>query len=143
MTPWYAPPVSPQDEPYTGGADEYLALLLEEIIPEGLRRVSGTPPHIGIAGYSLAGLFALYAMYQTDVFDRAASMSGSLWFPGFTDHVFSHEMKVKPDKLYISLGDKEAKTKNQYLKMVQENTERIVDHYRDQGIDVSWELQGC
>lgn len=37
---------------------------------------------IGIAGYSLAGLFALYALYKTDVFTRVASMSGSLWFPG-------------------------------------------------------------
>lgn len=88
MTPWYCPPTSPQDTPCTGGADEYLKLLLEDILPECLKRVNGTPSHISIAGYSLAGLFALYALYHTDVFERAASMSGSLWFPDFKDIFF-------------------------------------------------------
>ena len=140
MTPWYCPPTSPQDTPCTGGADEYLRLLLNDILPECLRRVNGTPSHISIAGYSLAGLFALYALYQTDVFERAASMSGSLWFPDFKEYVFSHEMKRKPEKLYLSLGDKEAKTRNRYLKAVQENTENIAAHFREEEIDVTLEM---
>lgn len=140
MTPWYCPPTSPQDTPCTGGADEYLRLLLNDILPECLRRVNGTPSHISIAGYSLAGLFALYALYQTDVFERAASISGSLWFPDFKEYVFSHEMKRKPEKLYLSLGDKEAKTRNRYLKAVQENTETIAAHFREEEIDVTLEM---
>lgn len=140
MTPWYCPPTSPQDTPCTGGADEYLRLLLNDILPECLRRVNGTPSHISIAGYSLAGLFALYALYQTDVFERAASMSGSLWFPDFKEYVFSHEMKRKPEKIYLSLGDKEAKTRNRYLKAVQENTENIAAHFREEEIDVTLEM---
>ena len=140
MTPWYCPPTSPQDTPCTGGADEYLRLLQNDILPECLRRVNGIPSHISIAGYSLAGLFALYALYQTDVFERAASMSGSLWFPDFKEYVFSHEMKRKPEKLYLSLGDKEAKTRNRYLKTVQENTENIVAHFREEEIDVTLEM---
>ena len=102
--------------------------------------MNGTPSYISIAGYSLAGLFALYALYQTDVFERAASMSGSLWFPDFKEYVFSHEMKRKPDKLYLSLGDKEAKTRNRYLKAVQENTENIAAHFREEEIDVTLEM---
>ena len=140
MTPWYCPPLSPKEMPCTGGADEYLKLLLDDIIPECLKRVDGTQPHISIAGYSLAGLFALYALYRTDVFSRAASMSGSLWFPDFQEYVFSHEMKRKPEKLYLSLGDKEARTRNQYLRAVQENTERIAEHFREAGIDVTFEM---
>lgn len=140
MTPWYCPPTSPKDTPCTGGADEYLRLLLNDILPECLRRVNGTPSHISIAGYSLAGLFALYALYQTDVFERAASMSGSLWFPDFKEYVFSHEMKRKPEKLYLSLGDKEAKTRNRYLKAVQENTENIAAYFRKEEIDVTLEM---
>ena len=140
MTPWYCPPTSPKDTPCTGGADEYLKLLLDDIVPECLRRVNGTPSHISIAGYSLAGLFALYALYQTDVFERAACMSGSLWFPDFKEYVLSHEMKRKPEKLYLSLGDKEAKTRNQYLKTVQDNTERIAEHFRNAGIEVTFEM---
>ena len=140
MTPWYCPPISPKDTPCTGGADEFLKLLLEEILPEVLKRVDGTPSHISIAGYSLAGLFALYALYHTDVFKRAASMSGSLWFPDFKEYVFSHKMKRKPEKLYLSLGDKEARTRNPYLKVVQENTESIARHFREEGIDVTLEM---
>jgi phosphopentomutase len=49
-------------------------------------------------------------------------------------------MGKKPDKLYLSLGDKEARTGNMLLKTVQDNTEQIVSHYRQLGLDVTWEL---
>ena len=140
MTPWYCPPISPKDTPCTGGADEFLKLLLEEILPEVLKRVDGTPSHISIAGYSLAGLFALYALYHTDVFKRAASMSGSLWFPDFKEYALRHEMHKRPSKLYLSLGDREAHTRNSVLMTVQRNTEELVDHYKSLGLDVTWEL---
>ena len=140
MTPWYCPPVMAKGSSYAGGADAYLQVLVEEILPGALARISGKPAYIGIAGYSLAGLFALYALYRTDVFARAASISGSLWYPDFREYVLSHEMKRKPDKLYLSLGDKEARTRNPYLGQVQKNTEMIADHYRNAGIDVVWEL---
>ena len=102
--------------------------------------LQGMPRFTGIAGYSLAGLFALYAMYQCDAFDRVASMSGSLWFQGFKDYAMSHELKKRPEKLYLSLGDKEARTRHPYLKAVQDNTEQIVSHYEHMGLDVTWEL---
>ena len=140
MTPWDCPPTSSKDMPFTGGADEYLKLLLGDILPECLKRVEGTPSHISIAGYSLAGLFTVYALYRTDIFARAATMSGSLWFPGFKEFVFSHEMKRKPEKLYFSLGDKEAKTRNPYMKAVRDNTESIVGYYREAGMDVAFEM---
>ena len=140
MTPWYCPPISENDTPYTGGADEYLDLLLTQILPKCRTILHGEPCFTGIAGYSLAGLFALYAMYQCDIFDRVASMSGSLWFPGFKEYILSHDLQKRPEKLYLSLGDREAKTRNPYLKTVQDNTEQIVSHYKQTGFDVTWEL---
>ena len=140
MTPWYCLPLSPEDTPCTGGADEYLQLLLSDILPQGITKVKGTPSHLGIAGYSLGGLFALYAMYRCDAFERVASMSGSLWFPEFRDFCIQHEMKRVPDKVYLSLGDQEARTKNSVLKTVQDNTEAIAAHYRALGMNVIWEL---
>lgn len=140
MTPWACPPISPNDAPCAGCADDYLNLLLAEILPKAKASVKGTPSHISIAGYSLAGLFALYSMYRCDVFERVASMSGSLWFPGFKEYVLSHSVKRTPDRLYLSLGDKEAKTGNAYLKTVQKNTEEIAEHYKRLGIGVTWEL---
>ena len=140
MTPWYCPPLSKNDTPCTGGADEYLDLLLTEILPKAEERISGTPSFIGIAGYSLAGLFALYASYQCDAFDRVASMSGSLWFPDFKEYALTHEMRKRPAKLYLSLGDREANTRNSVLMTVQRNTEELAEHYRSLGLDVTWEL---
>ena len=140
MSPWYCPPVMGDGTPFTGGADEYLNLLLTRILPEARSMLQDSPRFIGIAGYSLAGLFALYAMYRCDAFDRAASMSGSLWFPDFREYALTHGMKKRPDKIYLSLGDKEAKARNALLKTVQDNTEQIVSHYRQLGLDVTWEL---
>ena len=140
MTPWYCPPLTENDTPYTGGAAEYLEVLLSEILPRAKKNIDGTPAFVGIAGYSLAGLFALYAMYRCDAFDRAASISGSLWFPDFREYATEREMMKRPEKLYISLGDKEANTRNQYLKTVRRNTETLVKHYKRLGLDVTWEL---
>lgn len=140
MTPWNCPPLSENDTPCTGGADEYLDLLLNEIIPRAKKFIKQEPSHLGLAGYSLAGLFAIYAMYRTDVFDRVASMSGSLWFPDFKEYCMEHEIKRTPDKLYLSLGDKEAKTKNTVLKTVQGSTEALAAYYKELGINVTWEL---
>lgn len=140
MTPWYCPPLSAEEYPCTGGADDYLRLLISDILPEAKKLIKGVPSHIGIAGYSLGGLFALYACYNCDVFDRAASMSGSLWFPDFKEYVFNNSMKKIPDKVYLSLGDAEAKTRNSMLKTVQNNTEEIVGYYEKLGLNVMWEL---
>ena len=140
MTPWYCPPLFPDDAPCTGGADEYLNVLLEEILPDVLSRISGSPAFIGIAGYSLAGLFALYSMYRMDRFRRVASMSGSLWFPDFKEYAKKNDLMRKPERLYLSLGDREAKTRNPLLKTVQENTEFLAGLYRDMEIPVKYEL---
>lgn len=139
MAPWDIPPISENDTPCTGGADEYLRLLTEEIMPraeENLRGVSWR----GLAGYSLAGLFAVYAPYRTDLFSRIASMSGSLWFPGLIEYISSHEMKRLPESAYFSLGDLENRTRNPYLKTVRENTEKIQSLYAGYGVDTFFQL---
>ncbi len=140
MAPWDIPPISKDDTPCTGGADEYLQLLLSEIMPEAEKTMQGEVMWRGLAGYSLAGLFALYSLYHTDIFSRVASMSGSLWFPNFKEYVFSHEMKQPPTHLYLSLGDKEFKTRNPFLKSVQANTEAISALYQQKGIDTIFQL---
>ena len=140
MSPWEIPPVFKNTEPCTGGADDYLKLLIEKIMPEAEREIKGTVSWRGIAGYSLAGLFALYSLYRTDIFSRAASMSGSLWYPGISEYISSHTMKRIPDCLYFSLGSKEARTRNHYMKTVQENTEKIEEYYREKGISTVFQL---
>lgn len=139
MAPWDIPPIFKTDSPCTGGADDYLQLFTQEIVPQAEALVHGVSWR-GLAGYSLAGLFAVYSLYQTDLFSRVASMSGSLWFPGFMKYIVSHEMKKRPECIYFSLGDRESRTKNPYLKTVQKNTETIQSIYADAGIETVFHL---
>lgn len=140
MAPWDCPPAFKNAEPCTGGADEYLQLLTEEIISRTEMSLPAIPCWRGIVGYSLAGLFALYSLYQTNMFSRAASVSGSLWFPGIKEYITSHQPKRRPDSIYFSLGDKESKTRNPILKNVRQNTEAINAFYQTQGIDTVFHL---
>lgn len=140
MAPWDNPPAFRNAGPCTGGADDYLRLLAEEIVPTAEREISGVPQWRGIAGYSLAGLFALYAIYRTDLFSRVGSMSGSLWFPGMKEYIVSHTPKRRPDRIYFSLGDKESKTRNPVLRSVRQNTEEIHAFYQAKGIDTVFQL---
>ena len=103
MPPWYIGPISKHDTPCTGGADDYLKLLFDDIMPEAEESIPGTPAWRGIAGHSLARLFAVYSPYRTAVFPQVASMSGSCWFTGFTEFVRSNEMKCRPDYMHFSL----------------------------------------
>lgn len=140
MVPWDSPPAFKNAEPCTGGADDYLRLLIDEIIPTAEKEIDGVPRWRGVAGYSLAGLFSLYAIYRTDLFSRVGSMSGSLWFPGMKEYILSHEPKRRPDHIYFSLGDKESKTRNPILRNVRQNTEEIQASYQGKGIDTLFQL---
>lgn len=140
MVPWDSPPAFKNAAPCTGGADDYLRLLTEEIIPTAEKKITGVPCWRGIAGYSLAGLFALYSIYQTELFSCVGSMSGSLWFSGMKEYIFSHEPKRWPDHMYFSLGDKESRTRNTVLQSVRQNTEEIHAFYQSKGIDTVLQL---
>lgn len=141
MVPWDSPPVFKNAAPCTGGADDYLQRLTQEIVPAAEEGLSEGPRWRGIAGYSLAGLFALYAIHQTALFSHVGCMSGSLWFPGFKDYLFSHKPIRWPAHIYFSLGDKEHKTRNPILQYVQQNTEEIQAFYQQRGIDTIFQLQ--
>ncbi len=140
MSPWECPPLYKNDEPCTGGADEYLSKLTKDIIPAIRGELANTPEKIIIAGYSLAGLFALYSLYKTDVFSAAVSASGSLWFPGLSELIEENDFCREPDKIYFSLGDKEAKTKNPLLSTVENKTTKIYEKYKNMGIDTVFEM---
>ena len=139
LSPWETPEI--RNNRYSfGGADEYISQLTTQIMPEIYTQLQVKPEFTAVAGYSIAGLFALYAAYRTDVFSRIASVSGSLWFPGFTEFAQSHDFVKTPDLIYLSLGDAEAKTRDKNLAAVQKNTEFIAAFYRSRGIETIFEL---
>lgn len=139
LTPWKAPAVFPGGTEFGGEGSRFLSVLTEKIVPQVESEITDTVLWRGIAGYSLVGLFAIYALYKTDLFSRAASMSGSLWFPDFKEFVLTREFKRIPECVYFSLGDKESRTRNPYLKTVQSNTEEIAAFFRTREIETAFE----
>lgn len=140
LSPWQAPAAFAGAPDFRGGADSFLQLLTEKIMPGVEAEINGKILWRGIAGYSLAGLFAVYALFKTDLFLRAASISGSLWFPNFKEYVCSGKLQCLPECVYFSLGNKEGKTKNPYLQTVQRCTEEIAAFFQARNIDAAFQL---
>ena len=107
LSPWEAPAVFGKEN-FGGDASRTLGELLK------LCDDNGKKYYIG--GYSLAGLFALWAAYQTDIFDGVAAASPSMWFPGFDDYMKKNE--IKTDTVYLSIGDREEKARNPVMATV-------------------------
>ena len=114
LSPWEAPPVFGR-EGFGGGAQDTLEAVLTSVVPQ-IRTQAGKGAKLLLGGYSLAGLFAVWAACQTDVFRGIASASGSLWFPGFLDFMKGHPLQT--EAVYLSLGDKEEKTRNPVMRTV-------------------------
>lgn len=140
LSPWECDGTVRDAEPFAGGADAYLDELLEQIAPRVEERLAATPSWRGIAGYSLAGLFALWSLWQTDAFERAASASGSLWFPGFVNRAAELPFAGTPRAVYLSLGKKETRTPNRMMRHVLENTQRMEALLAGRGVQTILEL---
>ena len=70
-----------------------------------------------MGGYSLSALFALWCAYESDFFDGIAAASPSVWYPGWMEFVRNHHPKAH--SVYLSLGDKEYKSRNRTLATVE------------------------
>ena len=109
FSPWKSPAAF-GDEEFKGNGPKTLQWLMNDLIPK-LEADYGVDREIYLIGYSLAGLFALWTAYETDIFSAIASCSGSLWFEQWDEYVLHHQIKHESN-IYLSLGGKEEKTKN-------------------------------
>jgi len=139
LSPWAAPAVFRKGGDFSGGAGRHLSFLCEKVIPLTEEKLGLHVVRRGLMGYSLAGLFALYVMYQTDFFTDIASVSGSLWYDGFIEYMVEREPLGKPHKVYLSLGLKEKNTKNVRMAEVESRTEKAMDYLCSIGIDCVFE----
>ena len=114
LSPWAAPPVFGK-LPFGGMAEETLSFVLACLLPE-LRVQLGADMKVCVGGYSLAGLFALWAATETNAFSGVAAASPSVWFPGWMDYVKANPIQAK--SVYLSLGDKEEQAKNPVMATV-------------------------
>jgi len=138
LSPWPAPACFRNGEDFSGEASMFLHALLTEILPEAEKRMRLENPVRAITGYSLAGLFALYAQAETDVFSMAASVSGSLWYDNFLSYLTSRPPNA--GRIYLSLGDQEEKTKNRRLALVGECTRNAYRYFESLGIDTQYKI---
>ena len=140
LSPWPAPKVFRDGEDFGGDGPAFLNMLTGRIVPLVEARLGFVPVSRAIAGYSLAGLFALWSVFQTDMFDRAASVSGSLWFDGFMDYMNSSAPPNGLRWIYLSLGDREKNARNQRMAAVEDCTRRAAELLRKWNIPVMFEM---
>lgn len=123
LSPWPAPAVF-GNEGFGDGA----AALLREILPlcadEGKRYFIG--------GYSMAGLFALWSAFQTEVFSGAAAASPSMWFPGLMEYLRGSACGC--GAVYLSLGNREEKTANPVMRTVGDRIREGYELLRGRGV---------
>ena len=140
MTPWAAPAVRKGQPPFKGNAESRLAGLLGRIMPDVETRLPKPPLYNALAGYSLAGLFALWSVWKADRFTRIACGSASFWYPGFIEYAISHPMIRRPDFVSLSLGDNESNTKHPVMSRVGICTERILGLLTERDIPHCFEI---
>ena len=107
LSPWPAPAVMEKGGAFGGGAPAYLEYLTKTIIPRAEAALPFAPVQRGLTGYSMAGLFAVYAMYHASCFDFIGTMSGSLWFDGWLEYARTHRPVSPVKRMYVSLGSRE------------------------------------
>ena len=137
LSPWKSPAVWGK-ESFGGNAAGTLRFLTEQVIPT-LKQQFALPRNVRIVlgGYSLAGLFALWASTQTALFSDVATASPSVWFPGWMEFEQQHPMQTQ--HIYLSLGDKEEHTKNAVMAAVGDNIRTLHSRLAERGTDCTLE----
>lgn len=133
LSPWPAKAVF-GDEDFGGQADAFLKTLADKLIPAAEQEMGAVPVWRGIAGYSLAGLFAVCAAYRSSLFTRIASVSGSVWFDGWMEYAQSRPFAGSITHAYFSVGAKEKKTRNLRMQPVEENTRAMHALFEARGV---------
>lgn len=128
LSPWNAEPVFGK-EGFGNGA--------KDTLKEVLHLCGDTDKRYCIGGYSLAGLFALWSAGQTDYFAGIAAASPSVWFPGFIKYMQQQKMQSKC--IYLSLGDKEEKTRNTVMACVSDCIRQLYLWLKQEGIQCTLE----
>ena len=110
LMPWQDEAVS-RNEEVGKHAQDTLVYIEESLVPWLHERFGKLPCIIG--GYSLGGLFALWAARQSAAFCAVAAASPSLWIKGWAD--FADNRSLNAQLAYVSLGDREEHCRNQRM----------------------------
>lgn len=153
FSPWCAPRVFAKGPNFGDGAQKTLDTLINQVIPWAESELAEPPAYRALVGYSLAGLFSLWAGVSPQLgapdapqpaatFQRIGAVSGSFWFPGLLGYV-DQQLRggvVGLTHAYLSLGDREARTPNPQIMHVRENAELLASKLENAGITSTFEL---
>ena len=141
LMPWPDGNISRDPEAGKHGQDT-LDYILQGLLPELERRYGPRPVILG--GYSLGGLFALWAATQTDRFQAIAAASPSVWIHGWIP--FAKKNMPMTQAVYLSLGEREEHVKNQAIARVGDNLrayyELLRTHLDPEHCTLVWEEGG-
>ena len=158
FSPWCAPRVFSKGPNFGDGAQKTLDTLIDQVIPWAESELTKPPAYRVLVGYSLAGLFSLWAGVSQPgpssqpgaphvdasvaTFQRIGAVSGSFWFPGLLDYVDQQLSggAVGLTHAYLSLGDREARTPNPQIMHARENAELLASRLESVGITSMFEL---
>lgn len=141
MTPWSAEGAFKKGKPFGGHAESFLSSMKNDYF-QSIESSLGIKHAVrSIVGVSLSGLFALWAGFRCDLFTGIASVSGSLWYDGFADWADKHTLSPAVEKIYLSLGDNEKKSKDKRMANVESATQQIIDSLRSKEKAVEFSLE--
>jgi len=140
LSPWRAGKIISKADDFAGNADALLQVLTDEIVPQVETSMGWKPTDRVLGGYSMSGLFALYAAFKTSVFSGLVCASGSLWFPEIVAFVQANRPATSVRSLYFSIGDKESKANHPYLSTTEQHTRQIAAIMQSKGVETCFEL---
>ena len=140
LSPWPIETVVSKNDNFAGKADQWLPLLTGEVLPQVEQLLDAPPVWRCLAGYSLAGLFAVWTAYQCDLFTRILSASGSMWYPGWLEYAHEHQLAAPLQGAYLSVGEQESTARNAVLQTVGERTQALAALMAERGIPSKFEL---
>lgn len=140
LTPWPAKGIFKKEKNFGGKASAFLKDLTEEYLDNIESSIGVASAERALVGISLSGLFAIWAGTQTDKFNGIASISGSLWYDDFTSRFASMSVNPSVQKFFISLGQKEKKSKEPRMSTVEDATNEIVRILKEKGVPVDYVL---
>ena len=135
LSPWPAPAIFGKHD-FAGNAAKFLAEL------EGFWKwfkdeYNIESNQVYLCGYSLAGLFTLWASTHTNIFQKIAAVSPSVWFLNFVQYMQQNPIQTR--EVYMSLGDKEANAKNKVMATVKACFDAVIQILQKQDIQLTYE----
>lgn len=139
------PPFTPDGpEVRTGGADEFLAFIEDELKPEITRRVAVDPDRQAIFGHSFGGLFVLHALFRKPAaFSRWISASPAIWWEGAgivtAAETFLAGQRAAEGRLLILAGEYE-QTLAPFQRGAPDEAKRLAGFAESRIVDLSREM---